>query len=613
MNFICEKCKQKYHVADEKLQGRAVTRFRCKKCDHIIELEAPTQTALSGASATGSSPPHAPRPATMAVPAVRSVGPAKPRPATTSGPAFGSSGFGAAPARAATMATPAARSAASAQLSNRPAGSSDRGWYAGIRDVPVGPLSRVELAARVQAGDIVPETLVWREGLDDWRPLQNIAELADLLRPPAAASGPSESARQSTATRSSRPSVLDDDEEATRVSGLDPSLAGIMGKASRAKISEKPEAERSKPPGSSLSPLARTPNPRPATATSPDKVDATPAPARPPEAPASAGVATPVVNVAALAHASGDALAAKPSHGHDAPAEKRPEDELLDELFAKPTRSASTPSQRPPMESSPLLTPPAQPVATVPPGALSTPPVGPPSPPAPTTPVPSLDALVSTPPATTSATPALAPLLGPTPDLMAPPVVPLPAPTPPPPTAPRSLPAAVWLMMVGVLVAGLLGGLYLGRMNAPRPEATPTPPPRPPVPTPQLAVPDGSVDVAIAAPRGEAPAGEAVQQTALALAPSSPRADALVRAFQDSHVVQTCWQSTLALRPELQATAVTIDLRADARGRLASLDVGQSPDPRFDACLRGRLDAVASIGEGDTVDARTSVSLAVHP
>ena len=25
MNFLCDKCKQKYHVADEKLAGRAVT------------------------------------------------------------------------------------------------------------------------------------------------------------------------------------------------------------------------------------------------------------------------------------------------------------------------------------------------------------------------------------------------------------------------------------------------------------------------------------------------------------------------------------------------------------------------------------------------------------
>ena len=40
MNFVCDKCKQKYHVADEKIRGRAVTRFRCKKCENVIELRA---------------------------------------------------------------------------------------------------------------------------------------------------------------------------------------------------------------------------------------------------------------------------------------------------------------------------------------------------------------------------------------------------------------------------------------------------------------------------------------------------------------------------------------------------------------------------------------------
>ncbi len=67
--------------------------------------------------------------------------------------------------------------------------SSENGWYAGIRDVPVGPLSRKDLAARVAAGDVMPDTLVWREGLDDWRPLQAIAELSDLMRAASSAVG----------------------------------------------------------------------------------------------------------------------------------------------------------------------------------------------------------------------------------------------------------------------------------------------------------------------------------------------------------------------------------------------------------------------------------------
>jgi hypothetical protein len=60
--------------------------------------------------------------------------------------------------------------------------SSETGWYAGIREVPVGPLTRAELASKIDAGDITSETLVWREGLDDWRPLSAVNELSDLLR-----------------------------------------------------------------------------------------------------------------------------------------------------------------------------------------------------------------------------------------------------------------------------------------------------------------------------------------------------------------------------------------------------------------------------------------------
>ena len=144
-----------------------------------------------------------------------------------------------------------------AQLSNRP-GAPDRGWYAGIRDVPVGPLTRSELGARVQSGDVTVDTLVWREGLDDWRPLQQVTELADLLRPAApATTGGAEVAARSSATRSARPSILDDeDDEATRVAGLDPSLAGIMARSARG-AGDKPEPEKPRAPVSSLSPLAR--------------------------------------------------------------------------------------------------------------------------------------------------------------------------------------------------------------------------------------------------------------------------------------------------------------------------------------------------------------------
>ena len=117
MNFLCDRCKQKYHVADEKVRGRAVTRFKCKKCEHVIELRlgdldggAPDD-ATHLISGTGSIPPPAPpsvRPPTQSVPVagVRSptatrpaatyVPPAAPRPATsTSAPPPDAPGDGA--------------------------------------------------------------------------------------------------------------------------------------------------------------------------------------------------------------------------------------------------------------------------------------------------------------------------------------------------------------------------------------------------------------------------------------------------------------------------------------------------------------------------------------
>lgn len=62
-----------------------------------------------------------------------------------------------------------------------------------------------------------------------------------------------------------------------------------------------------------------------------------------------------------------------------------------------------------------------------------------------------------------------------------------------PVAAPRGLTPAMWLMMVGVLIVGLLGGLFLGRMNQP--------PPAPPAPPPS------------GAPRSEAPTAKPAPRT----------------------------------------------------------------------------------------------------
>ena len=39
MKFLCEQCKAKYQIADEKAAGKTV-RMKCRKCGYLIEVRA---------------------------------------------------------------------------------------------------------------------------------------------------------------------------------------------------------------------------------------------------------------------------------------------------------------------------------------------------------------------------------------------------------------------------------------------------------------------------------------------------------------------------------------------------------------------------------------------
>ena len=47
MRFLCEQCKAKYQIADEKVAGKTV-RMKCRKCGHLIEVKAEvTETSVA--------------------------------------------------------------------------------------------------------------------------------------------------------------------------------------------------------------------------------------------------------------------------------------------------------------------------------------------------------------------------------------------------------------------------------------------------------------------------------------------------------------------------------------------------------------------------------------
>ncbi len=54
-------------------------------------------------------------------------------------------------------------------------------WHVSINDVPLGPIRLEEISHKIDAGAVSEYTLVWREGLDEWRPLATVPELMALL------------------------------------------------------------------------------------------------------------------------------------------------------------------------------------------------------------------------------------------------------------------------------------------------------------------------------------------------------------------------------------------------------------------------------------------------
>ncbi len=212
MRFLCDKCHAKYQIADEKAAGRTV-RMKCRKCGHLIEVaasvtetsvsagimmaddlvvvgardeSAPAKSTTAGAGLSHGQPvapaprASAPRPHGQAAGAAR-MSPTHRESSTKA--AAGSSNTGLAGAfskavQAPEEGGPSAVSTAAAVLSS----SNTDEWYVGINGVPVGPVRLSELRRKAQQKLIDEESLVWREGFEEWVPLRTFPELVALLK-----------------------------------------------------------------------------------------------------------------------------------------------------------------------------------------------------------------------------------------------------------------------------------------------------------------------------------------------------------------------------------------------------------------------------------------------
>jgi predicted Zn finger-like uncharacterized protein len=181
VKFLCEQCKAKYQIADEKAAGKTV-RMKCRKCGHLIEVRAgvvegsqsspPAGPGGAGPSGQRPAPPRAPnKPAPpRAAPLAASQPPGRPMAREKSGALAG-----------------ALKSALqrddeiSAPVDMSDLSPSDE-WYVAINGVPVGPIRIAEVRRKAAIGAVTDESLCWQEGLDEWRPLRSFPELAAIVR-----------------------------------------------------------------------------------------------------------------------------------------------------------------------------------------------------------------------------------------------------------------------------------------------------------------------------------------------------------------------------------------------------------------------------------------------
>lgn len=62
-----------------------------------------------------------------------------------------------------------------------PARASSEDWYVGVGGVPLGPVRLAVIREKALAGAVDGNSLVWREGFDEWQPLRNFPELLEIV------------------------------------------------------------------------------------------------------------------------------------------------------------------------------------------------------------------------------------------------------------------------------------------------------------------------------------------------------------------------------------------------------------------------------------------------
>ena len=201
MKFVCEKCKTKYSIADEKVR-RKVLKIRCKNCEHIIVVRDPSRKDATGEA--GPAAPSSPldRALDGAFSNIGATAPVAGRGAPVAGrgaPVAARGGALAATARLepapAHVPQPASDDDERTLIQSPiervrtpvppPPEKGDDEWYLSVDGHQFGPMAFDELARRIKRGEARgDEAYVWCDGFDDWLPASKVPELRPYMPPP---------------------------------------------------------------------------------------------------------------------------------------------------------------------------------------------------------------------------------------------------------------------------------------------------------------------------------------------------------------------------------------------------------------------------------------------
>jgi predicted Zn finger-like uncharacterized protein len=197
MQFGCESCKAQLQIADEKVRGRRLI-VRCRRCGAKIALADP---ALADSSPRLIEPPSAPGPMRIVPQPV----PERQRRDTDNESTRAMDSELLERALQASRGDELPQNGAPAtQKLHFPAPAVPLDgpiWYAMIRGKQAGPVTRDELEAHANEGEVGPRTYLWREGMDAWQHAKDIPDMSALfpqLPAPAApppAAGPAQAAQ----------------------------------------------------------------------------------------------------------------------------------------------------------------------------------------------------------------------------------------------------------------------------------------------------------------------------------------------------------------------------------------------------------------------------------